>query len=402
MYLLFRRILTGLFKLLSIIRCLRLTIAQYFAFNPPEVGYLIRNRNEVIKALTLSPIQDDRSKTFDQPQSPLIQIKQATRQSHQLTKEHLFTISPRIKYYNTLQSAEYRQQMRNPKNQDQYPSQEFNFISNELKAMEIDNNPGLPISSYVLESKSGNLIASIYIEYQKSQQIILYSHGNSTDIGLMFDTYVDIVMECQINLFSYDYSGYGQSTGYPTDINLLYDIDSAYLFLVDQLQFEPRNIIIYGYSIGSGPSTNLASRHNVGGLIIHSGLSSGLRVIDPNIKQTSYYDIFPNIDYIVDVTAPVFLLHGGADSMISVVHAEQLAQNTNHLFSVWLVENGGHGDIESQWKELYFKRLNSFLQYCLTAYVIKPHQKISKRTSQHLYDEYTFDQENFQISLLEM
>lgn len=57
-------------------------------------------------------------------------------------------------------------------------------------------------------------------------------------------------------------------------------------------------------------------------MIIHSGLSSGLRVIDPTINQTSYYDIFPNLDYIVDVTAPVYLLHGGADSMINVVHAE--------------------------------------------------------------------------------
>ncbi|CAD8138905.1 unnamed protein product [Paramecium octaurelia] len=402
MYLIFQRILTGLFKLLSVIRCLRSTIVQYVAFNPPEVGYLIRNRNEVIKTITLSPMQEDRSRTLDEPQSPLIQVKQPIRQSHQLTKEHLSIISPRIKYYNTLQSAEYKQQLRNPKNQDQYPSQEFNFISNELKAMEIDNNPGLPISSYVLESKSGNLIASIYIEFQNSEQIILYSHGNSTDIGLMFDTYVDIVMECKINLFSYDYSGYGQSTGYPTDINLLYDIESAYIFLVDQLQFEPRNIIIYGYSIGSGPSTNLASRHDVGGLIIHSGLSSGLRVIDPTIDHTSYNDIFPNLDYIVDVTAPVYLLHGGADSMINVVHAEQLAQNAHHLFSVWLVENGGHGDIDSQWKELYFKRLQRFLQYCQTAYVIRPLQKQNKRTIKHIYDECNFEKEIFQISLLEM
>ncbi|CAK74994.1 unnamed protein product (macronuclear) [Paramecium tetraurelia] len=375
MYKLFRKILTGLFKLLSIIRCLRSTIVQYVAFNPPEVGYLIRNRNEVIKTLTLSPLHEERSRTLDEPHSPLIQAKQPTRQSYQLTKEHLSIISPKIKYYNTLQSVEYKQQLRNPKNQYQYPSQEFNFISNELKAMEIDNNPGLPISSYVLESQSGNLIASIYIEFSDSEQIILYSHGNSTDIGLMFDTYVDIVMECKINLFSYDYSGYGQSTGYPTDINLLYDIESAYIFLIDQLQFEPRNIIIYGYSIGSGPSTNLASRHEVGGLIIHSGLSSGLRVIDPTIDHTSYNDIFPNLDYIVDVSAPVYLLHGGADSMINVVHAEQLAQKAKHLFSVWLVEHGGHGDIESQWKELYFKRLQRFTRnvYLTLFQIVKLH-----------------------------
>lgn len=92
--------------------------------------------------------------------------------------------------------------------------------------------------------------------------------------------------------------------------------------MVEELQYTPKNIIVYGYSIGSGPSTNLASRHNIGGLIIHSGLSSGLRVLDPNIIETSYNDFFPNVDYIVDVLAPIYLLHGGADSMINVVHAE--------------------------------------------------------------------------------
>lgn len=66
----------------------------------------------------------------------------------------------------------------------------------------------------------------------------------------------------------------------------------------------------------------MASRHNVGGLVIHSGLSSGLRVLDPKIETTNYNDFFPNVDYIGDVLAPVYLLHGGADSMINVVHAE--------------------------------------------------------------------------------
>ena len=54
---------------------------------------------------------------------------------------------------------------------------------------------------------------------------------------------------------------------------------------------------MYGYSIGSGPSTFLASKLTVGGLIIHSGLSSGMRILDPNIESFST-DIFPNIDFI--------------------------------------------------------------------------------------------------------
>lgn len=74
--------------------------------------------------------------------------------------------------------------------------------------------------------------------------------------------------------------------------------------------------------MGSGPSTLLASRLRVGGLVVHSGLSSGLRIWDPDIQKTPYWDIFPNVDLIEDVVAPTFILHGGEDSMINVVHAE--------------------------------------------------------------------------------
>lgn len=44
--------------------------------------------------------------------------------------------------------------------------------------------------------------------------------------------------------------------------------------------------------------------------------------MDLSIKKTDYNDFFPNVEYIVDVVAPVYVLHGGADSMINVAHAE--------------------------------------------------------------------------------
>jgi hypothetical protein len=53
-------------------------------------------------------------------------------------------------------------------------------------------------------------------------------------------------------------------------------------------------------SLKAGPSTFLASHYStpIGGLILHSPLSSGARLIDPNLKKTLKNDIFPNIDYI--------------------------------------------------------------------------------------------------------
>ena len=82
----------------------------------------------------------------------------------------------------------------------------------------------------------------------------------------------------------------------------------------------------YGESLGSGPSTFLASQQKtpVGGLILHSALASILRVFKPNIKKTHKNDLFPNIDLMKYINTYVFIIHGKKDSMIPLINAERL------------------------------------------------------------------------------
>lgn len=65
----------------------------------------------------------------------------------------------------------------------------------------------------------------------------------------------------------------------------------------------------------------------VGGLVVHSGLSSGLRIVNNKLKSTPFYDIFPNVDRIKDVTCPVFIMHGTDDEVIDINHSKLLAEN---------------------------------------------------------------------------
>jgi hypothetical protein len=132
------------------------------------------------------------------------------------------------------------------------------------------------------------------------EYVVLFSHGNSTDIGLMLDSHLDLAYNCKINIFAYDYEGYGQSNGICSDFNMIEDIEAAYNFCRYQLNYEWNRIILYGQSLGSGPSTYLASNENfpVGGLILHSSYMSGLRIMVTNMKKTNKKDFFPNIDLI--------------------------------------------------------------------------------------------------------
>lgn len=86
------------------------------------------------------------------------------------------------------------------------------------------------------------------------------------------------------NIFSYDYSGYGVSAGKPSEKNLYSDIEAAWHALRSRYGISPEHIIVYGQSIGTVPSVDLAARYEVGAVVLHSPLMSGMRVAFPNTK----------------------------------------------------------------------------------------------------------------------
>ena len=57
---------------------------------------------------------------------------------------------------------------------------------------------------------------------------MLFSHGNAVDLGQMSSFYIGLGTRINCNIFSYDYAGYGASTGKPSEKNLYADIDAAW------------------------------------------------------------------------------------------------------------------------------------------------------------------------------
>lgn len=102
-------------------------------------------------------------------------------------------------------------------------------------------------------------------------------------------------------------------TGMPTEKQTYHDIEAVYKALT--ATYPPEKIIVYGQSVGSGPSCWLASRYTVHSLILHSPIMSGLRVITTS-RALCCCDIFPNIDRVRKVHCPVLLLHGNHDEEV--------------------------------------------------------------------------------------
>ncbi|OQS07431.1 hypothetical protein THRCLA_00542 [Thraustotheca clavata] len=220
---------------------------------------------------------------------------------------------------------------------------------------------------YMVPTRVGNEVPCFVFRYPEAEFTIVFSHGNATDCGAMFSRYVSLSRELSVNVVAYDYSGYGGATGRPTEANTYCDIEAIFEFATKHLGYAADSIILYGQSVGSGPSVYLAAKeHRIRGLIVHSGLLSGIRVLTSS-RALGCLDIFPNIDRIKRVSCPSLIIHGDKDVEINISHGKGLyeALPENCKVQPYWVPNRGHNDIgeSHECRAEYMARLREYLLY---------------------------------------
>ncbi|XP_023551371.1 protein ABHD17C-like isoform X3 [Cucurbita pepo subsp. pepo] len=210
-----------------------------------------------------------------------------------------------------------------------------------------------------LSTKRGNQVVALYVKNVSATLTLLYSHGNAADLGQMYDLFVELSSHLRVNLIGYDYSGYGQSTGKPSEQNTYADIEAVYRCLVEKYGAKEEDVILYGQSVGSGPTLDLATRlPNLRAIVLHSPILSGVRVMYP-VKRTFWFDIYKNIDKIPLVSCPVLVIHGTDDDVVDWSHGKQLWDLCKEKYEPLWIKGGNHCDLELY--PQYIRHLKKFV-----------------------------------------
>ncbi|ONK58312.1 uncharacterized protein A4U43_C09F10910 [Asparagus officinalis] len=197
-----------------------------------------------------------------------------------------------------------------------------------------------------IPTRKGNEIVAMYVRNPMASSTLLYSHGNAADLGQMYELFIELSIHLRVNLMGYDYSGYGQSSGKPSEHNTYADIEAAYKCLRENYGAKEEDVILYGQSVGSGPTLDLATRlPQLRAIVLHSPILSGLRVMYP-VKRTYWFDIYKNIDKIPLVNCPVLVIHGTSDEVVDCSHGKQLWDLCKDKYEPLWVKGGKHCDLE--------------------------------------------------------
>ena len=176
---------------------------------------------------------------------------------------------------------------------------------------------------------------------------VLFSHGNGGTISSRIKD-VEVFRQLGFDVLAYDYGGYGKSTGLPSETRCRDDILAMWNHLTNDRGFAPESIILWGRSMGGGPTCELATQVDEGAVILESTFTS---VPDMGAEQ---FPIFPsfllalliehkfdNVGKVSQIGAPLLVIHSSEDEIIPATHGQKLfdtAINPKDFLSI----PGGH------------------------------------------------------------
>ena len=160
---------------------------------------------------------------------------------------------------------------------------------------------------------------------------ILFLHGNAGSLENRIHK-INHFEDMNINFLLLSWRGFSGNKGKPTEKGLYQDARSAVKWLVKQGVIE-ENIIIYGESLGTGITTEIAQNKNYAGIILETPFTSMVAA------GKSKYPIFPiklllkdkyeSDKKIKNIKSPVLIMHGEEDQIVPFWMGEKMFQMAN-------------------------------------------------------------------------
>ncbi len=202
-----------------------------------------------------------------------------------------------------------------------------------------------------------------------SDDTLVWFHGNAGNISNRVDNVLLLSRNLGVNVFIFDYRGYGRSEGKPSEQGIYLDADAALEYLRSRDDIDSSKLILFGRSLGGAVAAEMAVRHTAKAVIMESSFTSVkamARSVRPwfavflptHLLVRSRFDSLANMP---NIQIPVMIVHGDRDETVPFSMGRELFAAANQPKRFYTIEGANHNNTHLVGGARYFNALREFI-----------------------------------------
>jgi fermentation-respiration switch protein FrsA (DUF1100 family) len=224
---------------------------------------------------------------------------------------------------------------------------------------------GLPFEDIFFFTTDGVRLNGWFVPSQGSTTTMLWAHGNAGNISHRVENIKLLHEKVRLNIFIFDYRGYGRSEGTVSEEGTYRDAEAALRYLQSRDDVDSKNIVLFGRSLGAAVAAEIAIREECLALILESPFVSvremaraafPLLPIGPLLRTR--YDV---VEKIKSLKVPLLVLHGDQDEVVPFSQGRRVFEAAPQPKEFYTIRGAHHNDSYISGGEPYFAALKNFI-----------------------------------------
>ena len=226
------------------------------------------------------------------------------------------------------------------------------------------SNMPLPVQDVWFEAEDGVKLHGWYVPSEEAIATLLFFHGNAGNITHRLEN-IFLLHHLKLNVFIFDYRGFGRSEGEPGEDGIQLDSQAAYDTVLTQPGVSLPSLFIFGRSLGGVFASYTATKNPAAGLILESTFTNAEDMADrmfPVLPVDWFISSeFDTVGRVAQLSLPKLFIHGTMDNVIPFTLGRELYKAAAEPKEFYTIVGAGHNNTWYIGGKDYFDKIKEFI-----------------------------------------